>query len=379
MARARTRPRRSFSLIDQREQLVTARVLDRPGIGDRPSGQIGYQARPTALDRAREEPDLPATGLRGQPGVGHQAAFGGAADERRRRPQSGSEHRLPRRRRDRRMLLQDVALGVAQLSSRLDAEVGQRVPCPLEGVEGVVLAAARVERSHEQLPRPLAPGGIVDQTLEPDHRGCGRPSGDLRLGQIFPCRQMQLVEAYTFGGTEVSVAELEIGRAAAQPDRGGERFLRSQVIPGETLTPTRPDQVLEPPRIDRRRVDREPVAARDGLHQRGVGVPQGMSQTRDMRPHRRRRARWRVVAPEGVDDRVERDDVARPARQQRQQPPAVRPRDVQGPTVGLGEQLAEHEEPSGDGRAGSLGATGAFGCTCHATYPILQRLHVGGA
>ena len=177
-----------------------------------------------------------------------------------------------RRRVECRVLAQHLRLELAQLPTRLDAElVAQVVACPTERRESVGLTPAAVEGPHQQRPRGLARRVVAHERFE----GCDGwrdvPALQLCGDQPFHGVDTQRLEPSGLGLQWPASGEVGVG-GPAPPRQGGGQFLRR----GDSIfriqrSPTTDHAVAEGDGIHEVGCDGESIAARAGLHHRRVG------------------------------------------------------------------------------------------------------------
>ena len=204
----------------------------------------------------------------------------------------------------------------AQLLARLEAELVEREPRLLVGGERVDLPTGAVERQHLQSPQPLACRVLAGEPRQlADELGV-HAELELRLDPLFEGSQVKLVEPARLRLCERLEGKVSQGRAMPELERVAQAsgaLARGCVAHLEC-------EPLEAARVDRVRRDAEHVAGRTGLEELGAEHP---AQPRDaVLDVGRRRARRRI-APQLLDQRVDRDDLVGVDQQERQQRPLL--------------------------------------------------------
>ena len=203
---------------------------------------------------------------------------------------------------ERRVLVEDPSLELLQLRRGLEAELLRQVRARLLiRAKRFHLTTRAVEREHVLLAVALVDGKLLAQHLELGDQLRMSSEHELRLDPQLDGAEPQLLEASRF--------ELERERAGHVCIRvtTPERERRTELLGGlggsGLHEPARLlDRPLELERIDVLRVGDEsiaPVVADDDVADRGPEV-------RDVRLQRRARAGGRLVAPDAVDQRVDR-------------------------------------------------------------------------
>lgn len=255
----------------------------------------------------------------------------------------------PRRAGQCRVLAQDAGLHVAQLGAGLDAElvVEQSADLPVRR-ERLVGAAQPVLREHPQRPQPFAHRVVGDGRLQLQQRPVRCAPGQQRLDQQFPDLAALLLQARDRGGRPLLLGQRGEGTAPPQAERlvGAVAGVGGAAV-GEQ-GPGLVGQPGEPQRVDRGRVDGEPVAAglvQQHLRRRPTATVgfERLAQPPHVRVQRRRRAR--DVAPHRRHQRRRPHVPSRLDQQQRQggRQPSTAERDRRTRAFDL--QRAEVAEP----------------------------------
>ncbi len=220
--------------------------------------------------------------------------------------------------------------------ARLDPElVHQRGAQDLKDTERLRLPPGAVERQHALRPQALAHRLLARQRLQlADQRlvTARRHGGvDARLDR----RHAQLLETPGLGPCEGLVAHLAVGRAAPEVLRlaqQADRFARSP--PGQP-SPALRHQVFEGKDVRRVRRDLERVARGAGHDQvlRHTRIAEALAEPRDRRTECDLGSLSVVVAPQGVDQPVDRHDQAAVDQQPRHQRPSLHAAQVDHPAA----------------------------------------------
>ena len=296
-----------------------ARRLRRPGAGRvehvpavalHLGRELGGQAGLADPGDAGDQELGAVAGAGAAPVLAQPVELGRAPDERRARlelvRQLGGYRRVKRR-----VLPQDRLVQAAQLGAGLDADrVDELVARPAVGAEGVGLAAALVEREHEQAVEVLAQRLVSQQRLDlVDHLGvaAGR--------EILLERQLGRGEAELLQAADLQAGERlsgDIVEGWSTPE--GQRLARHPLG----------DEPLEAARIDLARAEPQLVAVAAGDDLRAVARPlERLAELRHVDLHHLRRGCRGRVAPEAVDQRLGRDGRALAERQHGEQRPRL--------------------------------------------------------
>ena len=158
------------------EAVRTTDVLDPAAVLDDGGGELADQTRAAAVDRTEQHAEPAGAPQRAVPRLAELGQFVDPPDERRRGAQRRREQRALAGDGQRRILIEDLALQVAQLGAGLEAELlGKRTSRPLEGAQRLLLAASGVQPLHQQGPRPLPPGILDDEPFQFGDGGRRRP------------------------------------------------------------------------------------------------------------------------------------------------------------------------------------------------------------
>ena len=217
---------------------------------------------------------------------------------------------LARRRAERLVLVEDVALELLERRAGLDPELlRERPPGVGVGVERVRLTAAAVEREHLLPAQALAQGMAANHRLELGGDLAVTAEREIRLDAILERRQPELLER-----TRRALCERlarEIGQRCAAPERErlaqvARRGLRAA---GDELLARTPDRRFEAVEVELPRSDVEDVPGRPRdehaalAARRPLGLDQ-LAQLRDVAVQCRDGGARRLVAPQLVDEAI---------------------------------------------------------------------------
>ncbi len=242
--------------VAERGQLAEPRAIGEPGLlpGGHFDGQPGL-ADPTDPGQRHERGRPQRTGDRGD---------GALTPDERRTPPRQVAHRRARGRRQGRVLLQHPAVHLARGVGRLDAElVDQPAPQRPVDAEGVGLAAARVQRAHQQGGHGLAIRMPFEQALHLGDDLAAAAQRQHRLGPFLRRGQAQVGQAGEVP-VEVDVGGVELDQrlAAPQGQRGVQQVERLDVVGDPRTLAGQPEQAGERGRIQLVPGDVEEVAGR---------------------------------------------------------------------------------------------------------------------
>ena len=211
-----------------------------------------------------------------------------------------------------RRLEQDVVFQPPQRRARLQAELfDEGGPGPVQGPEGVGLAAAAVVRQGQQLPAPLAERIGHDEPFEVEQGGGVVAQRQLHLGQRLRGRRPELDQAGSLGLDERLEGQIGVGGALPEgqpaPQRGPGRFRPTprqigQAGAGHGLETGGVDGVGRRPQDVPGRVGHQHLR---GRARRPAGL-EGTPEPGHVALHRRGGGRRRLVAPQLVDEPVQR-------------------------------------------------------------------------
>jgi hypothetical protein len=211
-----------------------------------------------------------------------------------------------RRRQERGILREDSLMQLLERPARVDAElVREDRLCPSERRERVRLPSRSVECEHPQRPRPLTQRILERQRLElADKR---RILSQIELGgQAILHRQLpRFLESGYLALQRELVAQLTERGPSPEPERVPEVVPARGRIAMELLLPSQRQQ-LELPRIELARLDSDPVSAMRSIQS---VCPDGRPEAVDVALERAPRRLGRLVAPDVIDQDVDRDDL----------------------------------------------------------------------
>ena len=215
---------------------------------------------------------------------------------------------------ERGILAQDRLLQAPQLGSRLQPQcLDERVAGVAERVERLGLPARAVKGQHQQRPEALAQRVLVDQRAQPADRLAVAPGVEVVLERQLGGRKVQLLQPAHLRGRERLLAHA--GERGSVPER--ERLAR-QLTTGAVAVGGSGHEPLELQRVDRRRVDLQLVAASVGRDPRRAILGQQPAQLGDVLLHHLRGGRRRLLAPEPLDQPLDRDGRVGAQRQHRE-------------------------------------------------------------
>ncbi len=243
------------------------------------------------------------------------------------------------RRAERGILFEDRELQLAQLGSRVDAELlGEDRARTLVGTQGVTLPAGAIQRGHELRPEPFAQRmGLHGCFQLADQLGVAAEQ-QVRLDAVLERREARFFEARDYRASELVLGELDERRAAPQRERAaqyvggfGRVAVLQRIVAGVR-------QLVETMRVDRvrRDVERVTTAARDD-----PVVAEHASQARDL--HLQVVPCWLVAAPHILEQLVRGDRASRAEREIDEDRARAGTADVDGLAV-----VAEHFERAED-------------------------------
>ena len=222
--------------------------------------------------------------------------------------------RRARRRLERRILVEDAPLELAQRGARLEAQLlHQHAPTLPKGFERVGLSAGAVEREHQLAAQPFTERLLDEESLDLSDELGVAAEREVGADAVLEGGEPQLLEAPALCGGEFVVGEVDERRASPQRERLAEKAggVGGVVCPGG-----RREERLEAARVDLGGTDLQLVSRRPG--QQSVTSEQ-LAETRDVELYHRRGGRWRPLAPERIDQLVGRDHLVWPQEQHRQQ------------------------------------------------------------
>ena len=282
-------------------------------------------------DRERETrlPGAARAGQRHEPALlpPQQRLDGGdleaAPDEgRRRHGQARQRRRLPRRRRELRVLAEDRPLELLQLPPRLDAQlVDEQPPGGANRLERLRLPAGAVERQREPAPQALAVGMLGDRGLELGHDGGVGAQLEAGVRLQLEGGEPQLLEPRRGRPRHRLVREVGERRPRPERQRAPDLVLRLGGPARRQRALGLREQPLEARRVELVGLEPDPVAAAVSLDPvRAERAPQPVH-VHLQRPVSRLR---RLLAPERLGEVPVRHDLAAVQEQLGQQRPLLR-------------------------------------------------------
>ena len=216
--------------------------------------------------------------------------------------------------RERRVLVEDPPLELLQLRRGLEAELLSQVRARLlVRTERFRLTAGAIEREHVLRAEALVCRELLAQHLELRDQLRVAPERELRLDPRLDSAEAQLLQAPRLELQREAAGHVGVRVAAPERERSAEQLRRLGGV-GLDERGRMLDRPLELDRVDVLWIGCEPIAAvvaDDDVADRGPEV-------RDVRLQRRARPGRRLVAPDAVDQRVDRDRLPHLRRQQRE-------------------------------------------------------------
>jgi hypothetical protein len=258
----------------------------------------------------------------------------------------GPSHRDgPRRRQQRRVLLQDAPVQRFELGPWVGTEfVGEQSPPLLEHRQGLRRLPQPVQRHHQQAPQPLAQRMIGHQRAQLPDQPCRLTGGECRSEVVLGDRELEFVPPGRVGAQCALVGELAPRGSTPQAQGLGEdRGRRGRVGLGQA--PALRSEAFELDRVDlvRNRLEQVAVPRPDD-----GAIIQDLPQSRHVHLQRLPRRRWRLVTPDALDQGVHRDRLLGVQQQQRQHHALSVTAQMGTTSVGDGHlQRAQHAEPDG--------------------------------
>ena len=259
--------------------------------------ELGGEPRPPDPGRAGDQHELAAPARGALPAREQPVQLGGAAEDRGPRGRRELVGQLGRPRRQLRIVPQDRLLQLAQLRSRLDAELADEpLARVLERVERLGLAAAAVEREHQLGGEALVRRVLRHQPAQlPDDLGVP-PGGDVGLDAARQRGDPGLLEAPHVARGERRVGEVAERCAAPEPERLAQQVRGGLGPPARQLAPAARDELVEALHVALAGADAEPVPGRGPRHR--VAVAERLAQPRDVDLHGLDRPGRGVLAPQ---------------------------------------------------------------------------------
>ena len=212
-----------------------------------------------------------------------------------------------------RILVEDRLLELLELGAGLEPELlvegAAGIPVTLEGLG---LAAGTVEGEHQLTAQPLACRMLCDQDVELTDQGAMAAERQVGLDSVFERVQAQLLEPADLVLGEGLVGEVRQRRPTPETQRLPQGLRGAAVITALDCLAPRSGEALKPIGIDLVGVGLERVAPATGDEH---ALAELLAQVGDVDLHGLGRGLGRALAPELVDDPVDRDDLA-PMKQQ---------------------------------------------------------------
>ena len=192
------------------------------------------------------------------------------------------------------------------------------------------LAPFAVQREHEPLGQALA------ERVRRDHPGqqiadvARAVEHEVGVGEQLDGGEPLLLELHRLVSQRLQVLQVAVGRPATQGQGPLQRADGLHRRPGGRRRPRPAERGFERERVDRLGRDRDLIAARGRLDRSEIGVgaaTQRLAEKREVHPEGTLRRGRRFVHPQLVDQLIGRDGVIRPGQEQREEPPALGPRD----------------------------------------------------
>ena len=197
----------------------------------------------------RPDPDSDGEHEGAGDGDAHRVAPGGRRHDRRARP--------PRRRTERGVLLEDLALEMPERLARLEPELGGEVlPAVLVRLQRLRLATRAVQRQHELTAEALAERVALDERLELADQLVVPSEREVAVDPLLEGRQAELVEPGDLRLRERLVREVGEGRPAPERERVTEPVGCQLRIVARDRLPSLLQQALERVGVERLGSDR---------------------------------------------------------------------------------------------------------------------------
>ena len=319
-----------------------------PPSADGGRGEIGGEARPAGVHRTEQHPHLSGPGAGRLPRLAQPCPFTGPSQERpgvaaERRRQAGLAPDGQRR-----VLLEDAALQVAQLGTGFESELLGEHRCECAGRPRARPADGPRRRGRGSADSSCAPGRAA---RAPAVRGRRLPARGCC------CRSAPRPGPRRWPSGARRAGPPRRWRSSRRPGRRRPVLATGRGrLPGRPRLPScrRPRAVAgPPPRAARRRRRRWPQGRRPGGNRRCVRLDhlavdrrQGPAESGDVVLDRLRRRGRQVIAPERLGDGVGAGGAGRPAGEEGEQPSAGRARDVHLATFVLHREWTEHQHPN---------------------------------
>ncbi len=233
---------------------------------------------------------------------------------------------LTRMGQERRVMEQDPLLESLQRRRRIEPElVSKHRSELLVGPKRLGMAPAAIEREHQELPGAFAQRIVADGGVQHRDDLGGTPGLELRCRHLLDRVQVEVTESADVGLSELLVGEVR-QRGAVPQAQCGPQHLRAT---GEVADANQPapivDEPLEPPGIDCLRVGVELVPrSPGGQHLPSADRFQRPTEFRHVNLDRVRCRARGMLAPQQVDEPIDRDDLSRVQQQDREERPLLR-------------------------------------------------------
>ena len=163
-------------------------------------------------------------------------------------------------------MAENRGLELLERFARFEAELlDQRGPRVLVGRERVGLAAGAVQGEHQQAAQALAQRMLADERLELGNGLGVAAERELDLEPLLERDEAQLLESGDLVAGEGLVAEVRQRRPTPEAERLAEHLRRLASVAVGEQPRARAEQILEPCRVERARLDAEQVAGRPRL------------------------------------------------------------------------------------------------------------------
>ena len=207
---------------------------------------------------------------------------------------------------------EDRVLEPPQLGAGLERQLLREHPPRLvEGLEGVGLAAAAVQREHQLPPQPLPERVLLERRTKGGDDLAMLSQRERRLELLFERIDAKGLEPPRLRPEPRSVREPVQRRAAPELQRERDRLGRGTASPARSALARLAEQLLEPQPVDARVRQRVSVGRRDD-RLRAERSPK----TSDVVLDSVARCGRQVVSPQRVDQRVDGDDATAAKREQ---------------------------------------------------------------
>ena len=227
----------------------------------------------------------------------------------------------------------------------MEAELEKRPTCPLVEFECLDLSAGAVEGDHQLLDEPFSKRMLLDERPELAHELLMVAARKCRLGTSFECVEAELFESLHVGAPHGTERRVDERWAPPARERLVSELARAQLVAFLGRAVRVREQRLEAAGIDVGVLEIEAVARAAAKKLRTVRI-QRPAQPRDVGLQGvRRGGRW-ILAPDFVDQALERHDLVRAEKKQSQDRSLLRPAEREQAITGLG--LERPEQSKGD-------------------------------